>query len=491
MQDLSHENQSGMAVAGRSAVPICVDLDGTLIRTDMLHEAVMQLLRINLLYVFLLPLWLSKGKVYLKEQIALRVQPNAAHLPYRPGLLSWLKQEKAEGRSLVLATASHHSYAQSVAQHLGLFDQVLATQGNTNLSGREKANKLVSLYGEKGFDYIGNGSADVPVWDRARQAITVGRERAAQLYSSEAHARHHSEDAPTKSRLRIWLKAIRVHQWLKNSLIFVPAILSSNIFELHMVGELLLAFIAFSLCASSVYLLNDLLDIETDRKHRTKCKRPIAAGQIGAFEAVNVAVAFLISAFVLSAFLPWQFSGVLTIYFIVTTAYSFILKRLLLIDVLTLASLFAIRVLAGSAAISAEISAWLLAFCMFFFLSLALSKRFVELTTQNGVKGRKDTGRGYHSEDLETLAQSGLASGFAAVVVLALFIDSPEIAENYTHPAVIWLVCPLVLYLVLRIWVLARRNHMHDDPVVFLMTDWRSQLIIGAGAILMLIAQMV
>ena len=290
-------------------------------------------------------------------------------------------------------------------------------------------------------------------------------------------------------RWKLWLKAIRVHQWLKNTLLFVPSVLAFKFFDFGTILDLGLAFVAFSFCASSVYLLNDLVDIEVDRKHPTKCNRPIASGQLSVPDAVLGSVAMLCCSAWISLSLPLLFSLILLGYFAITCAYSFVLKRLLLIDVLALAGLFTIRVLAGAAAVGGEVSTWLLAFCMFFFLSLALVKRFVELDVREDEAGRENTGRGYRAQDLETLSQGGMASGFAAVVVLALFIDSPQIAANYARPEVIWLVCPLVLYLIFRIWILARRKEMNDDPVVFLMTDWRSQIMIAAGAIMMLISQ--
>ncbi|WP_319530283.1 UbiA family prenyltransferase [uncultured Cohaesibacter sp.] len=471
--------------------PLCVDLDGSLVRTDLLYEAVLLLLRSHFHLIFMLPIWLLRGKAHLKMQIAKRVMPDATLLPYRVHLVEMLKTERARGRKLVLATASPYSYAKAVAEHLRFFDSIEATSEEVNLAGKVKADRLTELFGEKGFDYVGNSRTDYSVWDKANEAIVVGTDRAALAYAQKDHARLVTGKAAEKPRWRVWMKAIRVHQWLKNSLIAVPAILTSQMFTLYDVPALMVAFLAFSLCASSVYLLNDLLDIEADRRHRSKHARPIPAGLVSPLHALFAAGLFIVAAFGLSMLLPAVFSGVLLIYLVVTTAYSFLLKRMLLIDTLTLAGLFAIRVIAGSAAITAPISTWLLAFCMFFFLSLAFVKRFVELDHQVDVKGRLETGRGYHCADTETIAQSGLASGFAAVVVLALFIDSPQMTENYTYPQLIWLVCPLVLYLVLRIWILARRQEMNDDPVVFLMTDWRSQFMIAVGAVIMLVAQMV
>ncbi len=471
-----------------SEKPLCVDLDGTLIHTDLLHEAVFMLLRMNLLYVFMLPLWLARGKANMKAQIAKRVMPKAESLPFNLTLLDWLKDQRDAGRELILATASHHRYARAVADHLNIFHSVEATDDTVNLSSSAKADRLVERFGAGGFDYAGNSRDDFKVWDKANRAIVVGEESDAIRYSKNAHADRLIEQ-PGKSRLRIWMKAIRVHQWLKNTLLFVPAILHFDMFDTLTAIHLVVAFFAFSFCASGVYLINDLIDIEVDRKHKTKQHRPIAAGKLSVSDAVFAAICLFASSLFMSTSLPLAFTGILALYFAITSLYSFVLKRLLLIDVLTLAGLFTIRVMAGSAAIGGMVSTWLLAFCVFFFLSLALVKRFVEISGQLTSTGRAGSGRGYQPVDLETLGQAGMTSGFASVVVLALFIDSPLIAQNYHNPQLIWLVCPLVLYLLMRIWVLARRNEMNDDPVVFLMTDWRSQIMIFAGALVMIGSQ--
>jgi 4-hydroxybenzoate polyprenyltransferase/phosphoserine phosphatase len=470
--------------------PLCVDLDGTLIKTDMLYEAVVLLVRQNPLNVLLLVFWLFKGKAFLKARIAEKVMPSADKLPYNQAVLDWLNDQKERGRSLILATASHKSYATAVAKHLGLFEQVEASCETTNLSSTRKADRLIESFGEGGFDYVGNSKDDVKVWDKARTAFIVGKERAAQLYLQNDNAFQIVETEPARPRWKVWAKAIRIHQWLKNSLLFVPAILASQYFEFSTFVNLTIAFLSFGLCASSVYLLNDMVDVEVDRRHPTKKNRPLASGEIGMLQAGCVSLGMLVAGLALSLALPALFTLVLLLYFIITCAYSFVLKRLLLLDVLTLAGLFTIRVIAGATAVEGQVSTWLLAFCMFFFLSLALVKRFVEITTAEAEVNRAKTGRGYQTVDLETLGQGGVASGFAAVVVLALFIDSPEVAETYKYPQMIWLVCPLVLYIVFRIWILARRKEMHDDPVVFLITDWRSQIMIVAGAVIMLTSQL-
>ena len=281
-----------------------------------------------------------------------------------------------------------------------------------------------------------------------------------------------------EERLRPALKALRPHQWSKNVLIFVPMILTQEFFNFGMLFWTCLAFISFSFAASSVYVLNDLLDLSADRRHKTKRHRPFASGTLAIPTGLSMAAGLLATSLAICLVLPAAYFLVLCAYMVMTTAYSFFLKRMLLIDVLTLAGLYTVRIIAGSAASDVSTSFWLLAFSLFFFLSLALVKRYTELQDFGTGAGRATTGRGYVDADLETLGQAGMASGFASVMVLALYIDSTEVQLQYTEPYLVWPLCPVMLYIVVRIWILARRNQMHEDPVVFLLNDWRSQLMI-------------
>ncbi len=465
--------------------PLCVDLDGTLIQTDMLYESLFALLQKNLLFIFLVPLWLLGGKAKLKAEIASRVDIDPSTLPYNKKLLRWLRSEHYNGREIILATATHHTIAQRIADYLGIFSSVEASNEAINLRSSTKANRLVELFGESGFDYAGNSGDDVKIWEHARHAIVVDPDARANkwLKRQTPGCREFGGHSTT---IKDWTKALRLHQWLKNALIFVPLVLDQKLFVFADLSATIVAFVAFGLCASSVYLLNDLLDLSLDRRHRTKKNRPMAAGRISIPHALVAAGVLLIAAFTLSLTLNPLFSLVLAIYYCATLAYSVAIKRMLLLDVLTLAGLFTLRVIAGAAATGIALSSWLLAFSVFFFLSLALVKRFVELQSQDETATRETTGRGYRTIDLETLAQSGLASGFAAVLVLALYVDSPQVAQLYAYPQMIWLVCPLVLYMIIRIWILARRNEFNDDPVVFLLTDWRSQTMVAIGAAIVL-----
>ena len=463
-------------------MPLAVDLDGTLLATDLLWEGLFILLKKNPLYLFLVPIWLASGPARLKQEIASRVDIDPASLPYREPLLSRLHAERSDGRKLVLATGTPRKFAEAIAAHLGIFDKVIATDGVDNLTSARKRAALVAIYGDGGFDYAGNSRHDLEVFDAARLAIVVAPDRAATRWQ----ARNGGElvRGPERS-LKTVLKMLRVHQWAKNGLIAVPMMLSAEYFNPIMLWQTAIAFIAFSAVASAIYIVNDFFDLALDRRHSTKRKRPFAAGTLS-FPFGLASIAVLVTIGVVAAlFLPVAFAFVLVGYMIITLAYSLSLKRMLLIDVLTLAGLYTVRVLAGAAATGVEVSFWLLAFSIFFFLSLALVKRFVELRTAPPPPGERIAGRGYRAEDHDIIAQAGLASAFSSALVLALYMDSVEMRELYPHPWMIWPLPPIVLYLTMRIWILARRGEMHDDPVVFIMGDWRSQVVVLIGAALL------
>jgi 4-hydroxybenzoate polyprenyltransferase len=289
--------------------------------------------------------------------------------------------------------------------------------------------------------------------------------------------------------LKAMIRAMRPHHWLKNGLVFIPILLNHEVFDPESLGHGLVAFISFSLMASSIYLLNDIVDTEADRRHPTKCKRPLAAGEITERQAYLAVPILLAAAFALSLLLPQPklFVLALTAYLGLALAYLFVLKRKLLVDVLGLAALHTLRILAGNAAAAIPLSSWLLAFSMFLFLSLALVKRYAELRITQDQSGLKKAGRGYHAEDIEALSQLGMASGCTCALILALYVDSAAVKQLYRHPELIWLVCPIVLYQISRVWFLARRGTMPDDPLVFMIRDWRSQ-VTGALVLLIMVA---
>lgn len=465
----------------RNSLPLAVDLDGTVITTDLLWEALVRAFKVNPLVLFLVPIWLFGGKARLKQELAKRVTIDASLLPYRAEFIDFLRAEKSKGRRLVLATGSAKSFADAVAAHLGIFDQVMASEGAVNLTSSRKRDALVDAFGDGGFDYAGNSREDIKVFDAASNAIVVAPDRVAARYQAENGA---SLFSGHKQSIKTILKLLRVHQWAKNVLIAVPAVLANDLGRLATDFAIVLAFISFSLLASAIYIINDLFDLDADRRHKTKRNRPLAAGTVSISSGVVVAIALITVSAAVSLYLPPFFQLVLAGYAVLTTAYTAALKRMLLIDVLALAGLYTVRVIAGAAATQIEVSFWLLAFSVFFFLSLALVKRYVELDTTAETDKAKISGRGYRVTDRQVLAESGIAATFSSVLVLALYIDSDQVKMLYERPYLIWLLCPIVLYLSLRIWVLARRGEMHEDPVVFILSDWRSQVMVLAGALL-------
>lgn len=472
-----------------TAIALAVDLDGTLISGDLLWECVFLLVRANPLYALMLPVWLLSGKARFKHEVFSRVEIDPACLGYRPEVIAFLEEEKRKGRTIVLATASAQDKANQIARHLGLFDRVVGSTVDRNLKSDAKRARLLADHGDAGFDYVGNSRDDVAIFEAARRAYVVAPDRDARNWA-DAHGGAILFDHGQTS-LSDLARMLRVHQWAKNVLIAVPAVLAHTIFAPVTMLQLAGAFFAFSFLASAVYIFNDLFDLSMDRAHPTKRHRPLAAGRIDPPTAIKVAIGLISFSVLLALMLPWEFGVVLGLYFVVTSAYSLKVKRWLLLDVLTLAGLYTVRIIAGMAAVGAEPSYWLLAFSVFFFLSLALVKRYVELDKATISEKQRLTGRGYRPEDKEVIAQAGMASGFSAIVVLALYLDSAAVYSLYDQPWMIWPICPLVLYLIMRIWILARRGEFNDDPVVFIATDWRSQIMIAFGAALMFGAGMV
>lgn len=465
--------------------PLCVDLDGTLVRTDLLAESFFALIRLNFLHFFSVLGWLAKGRAYCKRQIANRVDLDVTTLPYNEALLDHLRTEQANGRSLALATASDEKYAHAVAEHLGIFERVFASDGQTNLKGDNKVIALTQAFGERGFDYAGDSRADLRVWRKARRAMPVSVSRSV-LAKLEGNVEIDRVFNNPHVGLRSYLKAIRLSQWLKNLLVFLPLLLAHVADDPMLVGKSVIAFLAFGMCASSVYLLNDLLDLSHDRKHPTKRNRPLAAGTLSLKTAIMLIPLLLACAFGLAAFLPVEFLAVLGVYYIMTLGYSLRLKRIAMLDVLVLAFLYTLRIVAGAAAVTVVPSFWLLAFSTFLFLSLALVKRYTEFAVATPAEGLR--GRGYVAVDKETVAQFGISSGFISALVLALYINGETVVEMYSRPGLLWALCPLLLYIIGRVWLLARRGMIDDDPVVFAAKDRRSQGCVVLGVLTLLAA---
>lgn len=464
---------------------LCVDLDGTLLRSDILYESLLALLARNPLYLFLIPFWLLGGKAAVKRQLASRVTLPAETLPYDERVLEILRTTTQRPR--VLCTASDQLLVQPIADHLGLFEEVIASDGRTNLSGRNKGQALVQRFGERCFDYMGNGRVDLQVWAHAGGAIVVNNGE--QLARDAARQTEVLAHLPAQNGgLMTWIKALRIYQWLKNLLVLVPLLTAHRFLDPASLVDAGIAFLAFGLCASGVYLLNDLLDLTPDRMHPRKRKRPFAAGTLPLLHGLLVAPLITLAGFALALFCSVEFAVVLLCYYVMTLSYSLQLKRIVMIDVVLLAALYTVRIIGGTVAIGSELSFWLLAFSMFVFHSLAMLKRYTELASALANGKELALGRGYSVADLPLVQALGAAAGYIGVLVFALYINSPESLELYRHPKVLWLLCPMFLYWISRMWIVAHRGNMHDDPIVFAATDRSSQVIIALCVLIVLAA---
>ncbi len=468
-------------------LPLCVDLDGTLVQSDMLLESFVRLLRQKFLYIFFIPFWLLKGKSCLKHKLAEKVSIDYSCLPYNKKLIDYIEKEKKNGREIVLVTASDKIIAEAIAAQLGLFDVVLASTDGANLKGRKKAAVLLEKYADKGFDYIGNEKIDLHVWKHAHTAITVNHSAELQRILSELNNVEYIETDSDKSLFKNILRALRPHQWAKNILVFVPLLLAHSYFDESRVLSTLLAFVSFCLCASAVYIFNDLMDLDADRRHPEKKNRPFAAGDLSIFAGLVLSLILLLLSAFLALTLSSDYTLVFVVYFLSTTAYSLGLKSVALVDVFILAGLYTIRVLAGTFAANVELSFWLLAFSLFIFFSLAMLKRYSELYNLEQREKKRTVVRGYSTDDKEILALLGVASGYISVLVMALYITTPEHMVEYRKPEFLWIVFPALLFWLSRIWLLASRGQMNEDPVLFALKDMASYsiaLIAAIGVIL-------
>lgn len=468
-------------------IPLCIDLDGTLIRTDTLHEALVLLAKESPRSLPALPLWLAGGRANLKHLVAQRVELHSESLPYSEDVLALVQRARDEGREVVLVTAAPGRIATSIADKLGFFDDVLTSDESLNLSRHRKADALVARFGPKGFDYVGNSADDLPVFEQCRRGFLVSSKSRLRRAAARRNRDITFVDGP-KQGLRPWFKALRIHQWLKNVLIFVPLLSSGRFTEVHRVADAALAFASFSLFASAVYLLNDMLDLQSDRLHKSKRNRPFASGALPIASGV-VAVPILVGAsFAVATLIPSLFMVALVAYAAITTIYSFRLKRQVIVDVMLLAGLYTMRILAGSAATDVKPSFWLLAFSMFIFLCLAMTKRYSEL--RQAIDQEKIlSGRGYLPSDLPVVLALGSASGLVSVMILAFYTQSLIVPELYSAPEWIWLVPPLLLYWVARLWLKAGRGEMDDDPVLFAARDWQSLTIASLVGVLFVLAR--
>lgn len=465
-----------------------VDLDGTLVRTDVFVESILKLIKKNPLNILKIIYWGMKGRSVLKARVARESKLDPRFLPYEEEMVDYLKLQRAQGRHLILATASHWTYAKRVAAHLGLFDRVIASSSKKNLKGRHKLAKIKESLDGEDFAYAGDSPADRPIWKEAASAIFVNAP-GSDVKASLAANKCEKVITSRQSILRPFVKEMRLHQYAKNVLIFVPLLTAHSYLNVINMTSALLAFICFSLCASGVYFLNDLLDLDTDRQHLRKRFRPLASGDLPISTGILGAIGLPLIAFALATVtLPLAFLGVLATYYLITNLYSFFLKRVSTADVMTLAILYTMRVVAGGAATGIILSSWLIAFSVFIFVSLAYLKRYIEVAAL-GQDNKVAKGRGYAVNDSETMFSLGISNATAAVLVLAMYINSEEVKQLYANPQILWLLCFLLLYWTNRIWVGARRGKIAEDPVVFAIKDNVSRLVGVCFLIVVLVAK--
>ena len=477
-----------MAASPTTSTVWVVDLDRTLVTTDTLVEALMRLLRRNPVLVFLLPWWLLRGRAHFKEQVACRAGLDATLLPYNPEVLALLREQQRLGRAIVLATAGDRHIAAAVAAHLRFFSAVLASDGRVNLKGHAKADALVRRYGAGGYIYVGDGWADLPVWRDSAGAVIVGG-------SSELVARV-GQAVPVLGCLGRappgvaagLLRLARPHQWVKNLLLLVPLVTAHRVGDATAWLASLEGIVAACLASSAVYAANDVADLPADRAHPIKRARPLASGQLQPRLALLFAGALAATALLAGARLPAAFVQSLVVYLAGATVYSLWLKRVAYADVLTLASLYVLRVQMGAAAIEVPVSRWLLEFTALLFLSLALLKRHTELDAAARAGRDLRPWRGYPPGRTAAIARLGFASGLVAVVVLAFYVGSREAALYYARPVLLWGMVPLVALWLARAWRLALNRRMDDDPVAFAVRDAPTYAVLAAIGVLMLLA---
>jgi len=468
-----------MSLTERSATPavsgdvLFVDLDGTLVHGDLLHESIARL-------VFRRPLWLAitlmrlaGTPARLKRAIAAVYTPDVTTLPYRHDVLELIAACRDSHR-MVLATAGDKAWAERIADHLGFFESVVASDGRDNIKGARKLAVIQEWcvrHGATKWGYVGDSHSDVPIWREANEVIVVSdsprlRDTVEKLGTTP---RFVSAPGPTLADLG---RVVRVQQWVKNLLVLVPLPLSQTPPTPNMLVNGMLALAAFCLAASGIYVINDLVDLDADRAHPGKRFRPFAAGRVPMLFGPPLAAGLLATAGGLAYAVGSSGFGILlAVYLALTIAYTFILKRLPILDVLVLASLYMLRIIAGGAATAVPISEWLLAFSMFFFFSLALAKRHSELLRLAGRPGSLAAGRGYLASDAPFIQTLGIVSGMISVLVFALFAQSPETRQLYANSFALWFACPLLTLWLGRVWLFSARGTLSEDPVMFAVRD--------------------
>jgi 4-hydroxybenzoate polyprenyltransferase len=465
-----------------NAIPLCVDLDNTFIRADMLHESFLALLKREPLRFFAIPLWILKGKAFLKHQMQLPYEIDYDLVPVNKSVLAHLEKEKAGGRTIILVTASPDPVAQAFKKAYPLFDEAYGSGEKHNLKGEHKSQFLESKFGVKGFDYMGDSAGDLPVWHSARKAMAVGTSR-------RLNRKIGNLDKHFKVPNKVWRTipaAIRARQWVKNFLIFSPLLLAHQIGNSEAWLKSLLAFAGFSLIASGIYLLNDLGDLDTDRRHPVKKNRPLASGTLSIRTGLILFMTALLGGTVLSLNLGLLFSASVLTYVVINLVYTFYLKSVPIADVFCLSAFYTIRIWAGSFVTGIPITSWLIVFSFFLFLSLSFLKRYSDafFILQSG-RSLTTTGRSYQKEDLAILFHHGNICAYLSVLVFCLYVFQESTRALYPSSALLWLIPAVLLYWISRMWYKANKGLVKDDPVRFAVADRESILL---GLLILLIS---
>ncbi|MCF8032848.1 MAG: UbiA family prenyltransferase [Desulfarculaceae bacterium] len=454
--------------------PLCVDLDGTLLLGDSLWYAVATLLH-HAPFAFLrIAATIFKGKAHFKAALCQEALKYDIVFSYNNDVLHWLQEEKKSGRPLYLVTGADRRIAEIVTKQVAVFDGMMTSDGETNLTSGNKAKALATKFGASNYDYIGDSVKDMAACRQAQKAYLV---RPTRSLLNKYQAQGIEAETPwgmAKSQLAQLIKTMRPHQWAKNLLLFVPFILAHN-FETQVIFKAVFAFVAFCFLASGVYICNDLLDQESDRRHPHKKDRPIASGGLNPNLAFAAAIVLLAVSLFIGSLLNSIFFATIVLYLLANVAYSVALKKAKLVDVLILAGLFSLRIFAGGVATEVPISDWLIVFSIFFFLNLAFLKRFIEVNHMQA--DEKMPGRDYYGSDRLFLFIAGVSSGYLSVLVFLLYLTSAHAKELYKHPKLLILICPILIYWVSRMWLYAHRGLIKGDPVIFALKGKQGYLV--------------
>jgi len=457
-----------------SSPVLVIDLDHTLLCTDMLPETFWSACSHNSLHIIRSAGALIKGKAALKRYLADAATPDPATLPYNPAVIHYIRTWRDQGGRTALVTASDQKIAELIAHHINLFDEIHGSDGKINLKGEVKAQFLTHHFAATGFAYIGDSAADLPIWCQAQKAITVNaspalQKKVAALGVVTEHLHHQTQTVAA------YFQALRPHQWAKNSLVFLP-MLAAHQFTGETWLQSVWAFIAFSLIASQVYILNDLSDLAADRAHPRKRHRPLASGAVPLIHGMLLAAGLLCCSLVFASYLGTWFVSSLLIYYVITTAYSFLLKRYPIIDICVLSGLYTLRVVSGGIATGITLSAWLMMFSVFIFFALAALKRYTELVENQQSDQLVMNRRGYDTGDTALILPMVLSAGYVAILIIALYISSPDIMRLYATPEALWGVCATLLYWINYVVMMTHRGQMHDDPILFAIKNRTSHI---------------